>query len=72
MNKRIYRKVYKRANDKLCDFIKQNKDKRTTFEVENDEHILSGLERKVFLKEHNRQMKLFEEIKSELVSEGKW
>ena len=72
MNKRIYKKVYKRADKKLCDFIKQNKDKRTTLQVANEEHILSKLEKGVFLKAHRRQMILFDEIKTELQLEGKW
>ena len=72
MNKRIYKKVYKRADKKLHNYIEQNGEKRTTLEVAKEEHILSTLEKRVFLKAHERQMKLFEEIKSELIAEGKW
>ena len=72
MNKRIYKKVYKRADEKLNSFIKRNKDKRTTFEVAKEEHILSALEKRVFLKEQERQIKLFNEIKAELIVEGNW
>lgn len=72
MNKRIYKKVYKKANKKINDYIEQNKDKRTTFEIVKKEQILSELEKRVFLKVHGRQMKLFNEIKSELIAEGKW
>lgn len=72
MNKRISKKIYKRADEKLNSFIKQNKDKRTTLEVAKEEHILSALEKRVFLKEQEHQMKLFNEIKTELIAEGKW
>ena len=72
MNKRIYKKVYKRADKKLHNYIEQNGEKRTTLEVAKEEHILLGLEKKVFLQVHERQMKLFNEIKSELIAEGKW
>ena len=34
MNKRISKKIYKRANQKLNQYIKLHKDKRTTLEVE--------------------------------------
>lgn len=72
MNKRVCKKVYKRADKKLNDYIEQNKDKRSTFEVAKEEHILSTLERKVFLKVQERQIKLFNEIKTELIEEGNW
>lgn len=72
MNKRVCKKVYKRADKKVRDFIEQNKDKRSTFEVVKEEHVLSALERRVFLKEQERQIKLFNEIKAELISEGNW
>lgn len=72
MNKRIYKKVYKRADKKLNNYIKQNKDKRTTLKVEIEEQILSALEKRVFLKEQNRRLNLFDEIKEELIAEGKW
>ena len=72
MNKRIYKKVYKRADEKLNSFIKRNKDKRTTLEVAKEEPVLSALEKRIFLKEQERQMKLFNEIKAELIAEGKW
>lgn len=57
---------------KLNQYIRQHNDKRTTFEIERDEHILSPIERYVFLKKQNRYMKLFNEIKDELIAEGKW
>ena len=72
MNKRIYKKVYNRADKKLISYIKANKDKRSTLEVAKTENILSLLETKVFLKEQNKRLKLFNEIKKELISEGEW
>lgn len=72
MNKRICKKVYNRADKKLISYIKANKDKRSTLEVAKTENILSSLETKVFLKEQNKRLKLFNEIKKELISEGNW
>ena len=72
MNKRIYKKVYNRADKKLISYIKANKDERSTLEVAKTENILSLLETKVFLKEQNKRLKLFNEIKKELISEGEW
>lgn len=69
MNKRICKKVYKRADKKASDFIEQNKDKRSTFEVAKEEHILSALEKDVFLKEQERRIKLVNEIITELIEE---
>ena len=69
MNKRICKKVYKRADKKTSDFIEQNKDKRSTFEVAKEEHILSALEKDVFLKEQERRIKLVNEIITELIEE---
>lgn len=48
MNKRISKKIYKRANQKLNQYIQLHKDKRTTLEVEQSEHILLPFERNVF------------------------
>ena len=72
MNKRIYKKVYERAEKKLISYIKTNKDKRSTLKIAETENILSPLERKVFLKEQNKRLKLLDEIKKELISEGNW
>lgn len=72
MNKRISKKIYKRANQKLNQYIKLHKDKRTTLEVEQSKHILLPLERNVFLSKQRKYMKLFNEIKSELIDEGNW
>lgn len=72
MNKRIYKKIYKRADEKVTNFIKRNKDKRSTFEIAKEEPVLSALEKRIFLKEQERQIKLFNEIKAELIKEGNW
>lgn len=72
MNKRISKKIYKRANQKLNQYIQLHKDKRTTLEVEQSEHILLLLERNVFLSKQRKYMKLFNEIKNELIDEGNW
>lgn len=72
MNKRISKKIYKRANQKLNQYIKLHKDKRTTLEVEQSERILLPFERNVFLSKQRKYMKLFNEIKNELIDEGNW
>ena len=71
MNKRISKKIYKRANQKLNQYIQLHKDKRTTLEVEQSKHILP-FERNVFLSKQRKYMKLFNEIKNELIDEGNW
>lgn len=65
MNKRIYRKIYKRADKKLIEYIIRNKDKRTTFQVANQENILSALEKRVFNKEQIFWIRLTEELLAE-------
>ena len=72
MNKRISKKIYKRANQKLNQYIQLHKDKRTTLEVQQSEHILLPSERNVFLSKQRKYMKLFNEIKNELIDEGNW
>lgn len=72
MNKRISKKIYKRATKKLKQYIQLHKDKRTTLEVEQSEHILLPLERNVFLSKQRKYMKLLNEIKNELIDEGNW
>lgn len=72
MNKRISKKIYKRATKKINQYIQLHKDKRTTLEVEQSEHILLPLERKVFLSKQRKYMKLLNEIKNELIDEGNW
>lgn len=66
MNKRIYRKIYKRADKKLMEYIIRNKDKRTTFQVANQENILSALEKRVFNKEQNFWIRLTKELLTEI------
>lgn len=65
MNKRIYRKIYKRADKKLMEYIIRNKDKRTTFQIANQENILSALEKRVFNKEQIFWIRLTEELLAE-------
>lgn len=72
MNKRISKKIYKRATKKLNQYIQLHKDKRTALEVEQSEHILLPLERNVFLSKQRKYMKLLNEIKNELIDEGNW
>ena len=72
MNNIISKKIYKRANQKLNKYIKLHKDKRTTLEVEQSERILLPFERNVFLSKQRKYMKLFNEIKNELIDEGNW
>lgn len=72
MNKRIFMKVFKRANDKIYTYISANKDKRTTYQIAKEESILSPLERKVFIKKQEDMIRFMDEIISELKAEGKW
>jgi len=72
MNKRIHQKIYKRAENKLLTYIKKHHDKRSTYAIAKSESILSPIERVVFLKEQNRRIMLFNQIKNELIEENKW
>ena len=71
MNKRIAKKVYKRAEKKLLT-CRTPQEKRSTLQVELEDCVLSSLERKVFLKEQYRRIRLLTEIKESLIQEGKW
>lgn len=71
MNKRIFKKLYKRAEQKLASSRNPN-EARSSLEVETQERILSPLERVVFLKEQHRRLHIFSQIKEELISEGLW
>lgn len=74
MNKRIRKKVYKRAEQKLLEVYANDRNfpKRSTLTIELEEHILAPLERKVFLKEQYRDLSLFNKVVEELKSEGLW
>lgn len=69
MNKRIFKKIYKRAEKKLAAYRKM-KDKRSYLELEKEECILSRLERKIFFREQNKRLSLVNEIIEELKAEG--
>jgi hypothetical protein len=74
MNKRIRKKAYKRAEKKLLEVHAKDRNfpKRSTLTIELEEHILTPLERKVFLREQYRDLALFDKVVEELKSEGLW
>lgn len=53
-------------------YIKNHHDKRSTYVLAQEESILSPTERVVFLREQNRRIILFNQIKNELIEENKW
>lgn len=65
MNKRIYKKIYKRSENKLAAYIELG-NQRSYLKIARNERVLSGLERKIFIKEQNRRIKLVNEILEEL------
>ena len=66
MNHRISKKIYKRADSKLKAFIATNHDKRTTYDIANEENILSGSERSIFISKQDRWAKRINNIVDEL------
>lgn len=74
MNKRIRKKIYKRAEQKLLEVYAKDRNfpKRSTLAIELEEHILSPIERKVFLREQYRDLALFNKVVEELKTEGSW
>lgn len=71
MNKRIRNKIYKKAEKKLDDFRTLCNDKRTYFQISKEENILSGLEKKIFVKEQKKLIRLTNEILTEIELEQK-
>ena len=71
MNKRIQKKVYKRAEAKLMAARKPG-ETRSTLQQAKEDGILTPLEHRVFLKGQNWDLRLFEKVKAELIAEGKW
>ena len=71
MNKRIRKKVYKRAEEKLFEAVKPG-EIRSIQQIAREDNILSPLEYKVFHEVQRKILKVFEEIKAELIAEGKW
>lgn len=68
MNKRIRNKIYKRSIKKLDDWGALY-DGRTYLQIAKEENILSGLEKKVFIKEQNKIIKFTNEILKEIMLE---
>lgn len=71
MNKRIRKKVYKRAEEKLFAAIKPG-ETRSIQQMAKEDNILSPIESKVFNEMQRKMWNVFEEIKAEFISEGKW
>lgn len=72
MNKRIRKKVYKRAEEKLFTAARKPGETRSIQQITREDKILSPLENKVFNDVQSKMWVVFEEIKTELISEGKW
>lgn len=71
MNKRIRKKIYKRAHKKLESY-KAPADHRSYFKIAKEEHVLSDLERRVFLSEEKKWIKFTDSILEEIkVEENK-
>lgn len=66
MNKRIRNKIYKKTEKKIDSFRTLCNDKRTYLQISKEENILSGLEKKVFIKEQNKIIKFTNEILAEI------
>lgn len=66
MNYRISKKIYKRADSKLKSFIAANQDERTTYDIANEENVLSGLERSIFISQQDKWAKRINDIVDEL------
>lgn len=72
MNKRIRKKVYKRAEEKVLSAARKSGETRSVQQIAREDNILSPLENKVFNDVQRKMWAVFEEIKAELISEGKW
>lgn len=72
MKKRIRKKVYNRAEGKLFTAARKPGESRTIQQIAKEDNVLSPLEQKVFESEQRKMRKVFEEIKAELIAEGKW
>ena len=69
MNKRIRNKIYKIAENKLDNFRTLYNDKRTYLQIEKEENVLSGLEKKIFIEKQNKIIRIINEILSEIKME---
>lgn len=77
MNRRIRRKINKRAENRLMNFMAAHSDIcmsvrcrwMTTLDVENRYHILTPLERRVFLSVQGQRIHLVDGILDELKKE---
>lgn len=72
MNRRIRKKVYNRAEEKLFAAARKPGESRTIQQIAREDDILSPLEQKGFESQQRKMRKVFEEIKAELIAEGKW
>lgn len=72
MNKRIRKKVYKRAEEKLFAAARKPGETRSIQQIAREDNILSPLEYKAFNDVQRKMWVVFKEIKDELISEGKW
>ena len=72
MNNRIQNKIYKKAQAKL-DLNKNKRDKRDYFQqIKEEPFILSGLEKRIFIKRQNLFCIRTDRIIEELKADGKW
>jgi len=72
MKLRIRRKVYKRAQSKL-DATRKPRDRRDYFEqIKDTPTLLTGLEKRVFIKKQLRMCRTADSIIAELKAEGNW
>lgn len=68
MKIRIYKKILKRCRKKFDD----DKRRRRNMTDKEIRSILTGLEKRVYIIESNKQCKIADKIIEELKAEGKW
>ena len=66
MNKRIKKKIYKRAEEKLAAFRAQNNDKRSYCEIAQQENILTPKEKAVFLADQAKWIRITKSVLEEI------
>lgn len=66
MNKRIKKKIYNRAEQKLAAFRTKNRDTRSYYEIARQENVLTPQEKSVFLKEQEEMIRITHAIVHEI------
>lgn len=77
MKVRVQKKIYKRADRKVKEFLNNDRKgkrlySRSTYDIAKEEDILSGIEKKIFIKKQDEMIAFMNSIIEELKAEGKW